>query len=118
VTSRSGALAIEQLHGRSQINFVVGEPRPDAIQVVGWHPARRNGYWTATPCGYTLLVSLLLRNLVEVEVVHDMIANKNPSQIDVNWVSDHLLGGEDIANLRNFREFLLAFVEPSLQADQ
>ena len=117
-TSRFGALAIEQRHGTSQITFVVDDPRPNAIQLVGWHPVPSNGYWTATPCGYTLLVSLLLQNLVDVEIVHDLIANKNPSQIDVNWVSDHLLGGEHIANLRNFREFLLAFVEPSLQADQ
>ena len=113
--SKPGALAIEQRNGTAQINFTVDEPRPNEIRLVGWHPDRSNGYWTATPCGYTLLVSLLLTNLVDVKVAYDLIAKKDPSQIDVNWVSDHLLGGEDIANLRNFREFLLAFVEPTLQ---
>lgn len=115
VASKSGALAIEQRNGTAQINFIVDDPRPNAIRLVGWHSAQSNGCWTATPCGYTLLVSLLLRELVDVEVLRDLMARNDHAQIDVTWVSDHLLGGEDIANLRNFREFLLAFVEPTPQ---
>jgi replicative superfamily II helicase len=115
VIPKSGALAIEQRYGMAQINFTVDDPhpRPNTIRLVGWHSAHSNAYWTATPCGYTLLVSLLLRELVDIELLHDLMARNDHAQIDVTWVSDHLLGGEDISNLRNFREFLLAFVEPT-----
>ncbi|MBK1650333.1 DEAD/DEAH box helicase [Rhabdochromatium marinum] len=111
---KSGILTVEQRNGTAQIKFIVDALLPNVIQLVGWHPTHNNGYWTITPCGYTLLVSLLLRGLVDVEMVQDLIASKEPARINVSWVSDHLLGGEDIANLRSFREFLLAFVEPAI----
>lgn len=107
-----GALGLAPPGVDETVRFSVGDPvGGQSMKVLAWHDAPPAGQWSITPCGFILLVSLVLRRLVGTEQLATALQGE-PARMDVYWIASNLWMGAGLEAMAALREDLLSFIEP------